>query len=78
MAQYVSKCETPCAPNAKSMQKHKYVHIAHSMSTHKFECPAKILTLDEVNYGESAQIYVNMQSSMNTYNIIHTHVDMCT
>ena len=78
MAQYVSKCETPCAPNAKSMQKDKYVHIAHRMSTHKFECPAKILTLDEVNYRESAQIYVNMQSSMNTYNIIHTHVDMCT
>ena len=24
MAQYVSKCEIPCAPNAKSMQKHKY------------------------------------------------------
>ena len=48
------------------------------MHTHKFECPAKNLTLDKGNYGESAQIYVNMQSSMNTYNIIHTHVDMCT
>ena len=60
MAQYVSKCDTPCAPNAKSMQTHKYVHITHSMSTHKFECPAKILTLDEVIYGESVQIYVNM------------------
>ena len=78
MAQYVSKCETPCALNAMSMQTNKYVHITHNMSTHKFECPAKILTLDKGNYGESAQIYVNMQSSMNTYNIIHPHVDMCT
>ena len=60
MAQYVSKCEIPCAPNAKSMQKHKYVCITHSMSTHKFECPEKVLTLYEVNYGESAQICVNM------------------
>ena len=77
MAQYVSKCETPCAPNAKSMQTHKYLHITHSMSTHKFECPAKILTLDEVNYRESAQIYVNMQSYMNTYNITHTYMYIC-
>ena len=74
MAQYVSKCETPCVPNAKSMQTHKCVHITHSMSTHKFECPSKILTIDEVNYRELAQIYVNMQSSMNTYNITHTYM----
>ena len=48
------------------------------MPTHKFECPEKILTLDKGNYRESAQIYVNMQSYMNTYNMTHTHVDMCT
>ena len=48
------------------------------MPTYKFECPEKILTLDKGNYRESAQIYVNMQSYMNTYNMTHTHVDMCT
>ena len=48
------------------------------MHTHKFECPAKILTLDKGNYGELAQIYVTMRSYMNTYNITHMHVDMCT
>ena len=48
------------------------------MPTHKFECPEKILILDKGNYRELAQIYVNMQSYMNTYNMTHTHVDMCT
>ena len=70
--------KTPYVSNAKSMQTHKYVCITHYMHTHKFECPAKILTLDKGNYGESAQIYVTMQSYMNTYNITHMHVDMCT
>ena len=60
------------------MQTHKYVYITHNMSTHKFECPGKNLTLDKGKYKESAQIYVNMQSYMNTYNMTHTPVDMCT
>ena len=38
----------------------------------------KILTLHEVNYGESAQICVNMRSYVNTCNITHIHVDMHT
>ena len=78
MVQYVSKCKTPCAPNAKSRQTHNYVHITHSISTHKFECPEKILTLDEVNYRKLAQIYVNVWSYMNTCNITHIHIGVCT
>ena len=66
MAHYVFGCKTPYVSNAKSIQTHKYVHITHNMSTHKFELPTKILTLDKGNYGELAQIYVNMQSYMNT------------
>ena len=60
------------------MQTHKYVYITHNMPTHKFEWPGKNLTLDKGNYKESAQMYVNMQSYMNTYNMTQTPVDMCT
>ena len=56
----MSKCETPYTPNAKSMETHKYVCITHNMSTHKIGCPAKILIIDESNYRELAQIYVDM------------------
>ena len=66
MAHYVFGCKTPYVPNAKAMQTHKYVHRRHNMSTSKFECPAKILTLDKANYGESEHIYVNMLCDMNT------------
>ena len=78
MVHYVIGCKTLNVSNAKSMQTHKYVYITHNMPTHKFECPGKNLTLDKGNYKESAQIYVNMQSYMNTYNMTHTPVDMCT
>ena len=78
MTHYVIGCKTLYVSNAKSMQTHKYVYITHNMPTHKFEWPEKILTLDKGNYRESAQIYVNMQSYMNTYNMTHTHVNMCT
>ena len=37
----------------------KYVHITHNMSTHKFECPTEILTLEEGIYRKAAHIYVN-------------------
>ena len=46
--------------------KHKYVHIRHNMSKHKFECAAKISTTDKANYGKSEHIYVNMLSHMIT------------
>ena len=36
------------------------------MSTHKFEWPAKILTLDKANYRELEHIYVNMLSDVST------------
>ena len=62
----------------QSQCKHINVCITHNMPTHKFECPEKILILDKGNYRELAQIYVNMQSYMNTYNMTYTHVDMCT
>ena len=74
MAHYVLGCKTPYVSNAMSMQTLKYVCITDNMHTHKFEFPAKILSLDKGNYGESAQIYVTMRSYMNTYNITHTHM----
>ena len=48
------------------MQTNKYVHIMYNMSTHKFECPVKILTLDKANYGELKHIYIYMLSDMST------------
>ena len=54
MAHYVFGCETPYVSNTTSIQTHKYVCITHNMSTYKFECPTKILTLDKGNYRESA------------------------
>ena len=44
---------------AITIQIHKYVHKTHNMSTHKFEGPTEILTLDEGIYGKAAHIYVN-------------------
>ena len=40
-------------------QTHKYVHITHNMSTHKFECPIENVTLDKGNYGKAEHIYIN-------------------
>ena len=54
MAHYVFGCKTLYVSNATSIQTHQYVHITHNISTHKFKCPTKILTLDKGNYGESA------------------------
>ena len=39
-------------------QTHKYVHITHNMSTHKFECLMEIVTLDKGNYGKVAMCRV--------------------
>ena len=66
LAHYMFVCKTPYVSNANSMQAHKCVHTTHNVSTHKFECPAKNLTIDKGNYRELAQIYVNMQSDINT------------
>ena len=66
LAHYMLVCKTPYVSNANSMQAHKCVCTTHNMSTHKFECPAKNLTIDKSNYRDSAQIYVNMQSDINT------------
>ena len=47
-------------PNGNAMQTHKYVCISYNMTQHKFECPAKILTIEEGKYSVSEYIYVNM------------------
>ena len=46
----------------------KHINViaqTHNMSTHKFECPAKNLTIHKCNYRESAQMYVILRSYMN-------------
>ena len=65
LAHYMFCCKTPYPTNANSMQTHKCVHTTHNMSTHKFECPAKNLTIHKCNYRELAQMYVIMRSYMN-------------
>ena len=42
-----------------SMQTHTYVHITLDMSTHKFECPTEVVTLDKGKCGKAAHIYIN-------------------
>ena len=39
--------------------KHIHVHITQDISTHKFDCPIEIVTLDKGNCGKAAHIYVN-------------------
>ena len=76
-------CETPYPTNANSMQTHKCVHTTHNMSTHKFECPAKNLTIHKGNYRESAtdvcdyailyeQIKYHTHASKYVYLNVHT------
>ena len=49
MAPYVVTCKTLYVHIAITIQTHTYMHITH-MSTHKFEYPMEILTLDEGIY----------------------------
>ena len=59
MAHYVVTCKTLYVHIAITIQTHKYVYITHNMSTHKFECPMEILTLDKGIYGKTAHMYFN-------------------
>ena len=47
-------------PNGNEMQTHKYIHISHNMTLHKFEWPAKVLIIDKGKYRVLEYIYVNM------------------
>ena len=59
MAYYAVKFKTLYVGITITIQTHKYLYITHNMSTHKFECPMKILTLDEGIYRKAALIYIN-------------------
>ena len=58
MVYYVVTCKILYVHIVITIQTHKYAHIAHNMSTHKFECPVEILTIDEGIYRKAAHIYV--------------------
>ena len=57
MAHYVVSYKTLYVYIAITIQTGKYVHITHNMSTHKFECPMEILTLDEGIYGKGTYLH---------------------
>ena len=59
MAHYVFSYKTIYVSIEISMQTHTYAHITQDMSTHKFECPTEVVTLDKGNCGKTAHIYIN-------------------
>ena len=65
-------------PLTISMQTHTYVHLTQDMSTHKFECPTEVVTLDKGNCGKPAHIYVNDLCDIKTIEYhIYTHKYVC-
>ena len=59
MAHYVFSYKTIYVLIEISMQMYTYVHITQDMSTHKFECPVEIVTLDKGNCRKAVHIYIN-------------------
>ena len=60
MAHYVFPYKTIYVSIEISMLTHTYVHITQDMSTHKFQCPTEVVTLDKGNCKKNpAHIYIN-------------------